>query len=1495
MALSHNRPTPVAHLSAGHGCNIPASCFSKFSITFTSTSPQCLVLLIGIVRPRTLETIMKSDCRLGISSSVKTRLMRRLHDLDQLASTYTFQMAPAPCPSAPPPTEVTICTLNVRVSIVGKVGALTNLLHNQQYPDIVCLQEVGPRAPQFLALPQYHCYTPPTSRASLGCAILLRRHLNITLVHTDHDDRGRAACSIFSITTISLIVFCIYMPATPDIQTFQDILHWCSAKMLSYPDAIPICAGDWNVNPAWSTGFPTASGSITDLAQSFLRDHDLCRVRCDPELPTWVSPRGLLACIDHILVPENLVSCPATVVLGDPFPTDHFPVLASLPIQRPSDPILSDPPIQRFATDRLHDATIVATYTAMTEDILGDFDSLSSTTSQLCAALTDGIRQAASQVLGTRRTRAFIPAFIHRLAVDVQRQTASNPLWWAHPASLLRVADARQRLHLAWDLHTTEQHLGIQRSSTTSPSTGPTKAIYKRIMGSSSYSAFEPSYSSTTQHPIALHPHIIAEQLRSRHLRPLSHLSADDILTITTWQTHPMPYPEDIDDTLQYLLAHTPNTTPYHDQVSYPLLRALGSQGRKLLSTLAHAICAGDVPPSILVADFYTLPKKSPHTYVANTRPITNMATLWKLMAMLLKTYIQDHLIQNDVIPPTQLAIYPSSSPADAIRLLHDHIHFYWHTDRPVWFIADDVTHAFGSPDKDLLLATAQAANVHPSLLKAIHSVLHGTKIFTPRQGTTTHVHVSLEAGAGQGDPLSALLYCLFDEVRVALVRNAVGAADSLTGPTTAVKFMDDSTWCASDAPHLLKTATAMAKAGHKTHLLSDEIKTLLVGAKRHGWIVTMLDIEAQLHGQPLRCAKQNEYVRILGRHALPHIFHKTDTYRLYAACRKGSLVISRADFPCHIPVLMYDAKTGGTLRWYGMVRPPRHRVLRLANSAAASAIRRHGNMELIDSALFLAPVSEGGTGLLPAMEYTLSSFIQSLTKQLNHVNPKVRASTRLSLLHFAWRTHPDLPCAALQDCDVHRDDYSRFLGILHTLGWHISFPTQSTPLPTTPYPMAQEDNALNRTLLHDALAAGLHTVKSGIQQGFPFPPHIHSFDSESAALSLPPYITTAIPISASIPQCTWTGPVLVIHDASFSEGKAGGAIVLIELNPLHTHTIPVPIPLWLDSSFLAETYTAWVMLRILHKHASHTPLGVCASPGLQDVSSFMDCKSYIQALSAHRPKMATDLHTCLLNSAVQLSKDLSLPIPTHLYSHISGSFLDTALDLADRTAKMTAQAAQPQLGWLEDLQPPMVCFTKQGRQYHNPVSQLLKDLHLYIHQPTSIHRPKPVDLQIYTETYDKGELPWSFHLHITSIRLKAWHFPPTDKCHMCAASLTPSHYWEECPLRTWYFCTHHYQLASRLPGLYAPWREVTPLQQGVLIRYEGSHFLLTVSPTPEDPVDIDLFPNHILVPQISISHLGLISPASNAKLHQLSAPRKTIRMLLRAVIMHTVWFHRRR
>ena len=127
------------------------------------------------------------------------------------------------------------------------------------------------------------------------------------------------------------------------------------------------------------------------------------------------------------------------------------------------------------------------------------------------------------------------------------------------------------------------------------------------------------------------------------------------------------------------------------------------------------------------------------------------------------------------------------------------------------------------------------------------------------------------EAGLGQGDPISALLYRLLGELRAALAMASTGLLATPAGPLRRLGWIDDTSWLTASHADAQRLVSQLPTSGAATNLFSDNMKTIAIGTELRLRRLHILNEPLYLLGSPLQRPGLGNFIRLLGRHALPH------------------------------------------------------------------------------------------------------------------------------------------------------------------------------------------------------------------------------------------------------------------------------------------------------------------------------------------------------------------------------------------------------------------------------------------------------------------------------------------------------------------------------------------------------------------------------------------------------------------------------------------------
>ena len=184
-------------------------------------------------------------------------------------------------------------------------------------------------------------------------------------------------------------------------------------------------------------------------------------------------------------------------------------------------------------------------------------------------------------------------------------------------------------------------------------------------------------------------------------------------------------------------------------------------------------------------------------------------------------------------------------------------------------------------------------------------------------------------------------------------------------------------------------------------------------------------------------------------------------------------------------------------------------------------------------------------------------------------------------------------------------------------------------------------------------------------------------------------------------------------------------------------------------------------------------------------------------------------------------------PPPRHLYSDITGTWLDALLYQEDAAAWRSAEGYPATVGWLSPLQEPRIFFSHAGLQVHDALPHACRALlvfhHGYAKSPAPQRNPA---LGEYNIAVSHGLLSWGDHVTVTGLRLSK--FTPRDTpCPLCLLP-DPGDHVLSCPLDPLLRAHHHRWLAAWLSQRCHVWRHCTPTAWGVLILWGNKPSLLT-------------------------------------------------------------------
>ena len=310
-------------------------------------------------------------------------------------------------------------------------------------------------------------------------------------------------------------------------------------------------------------------------------------------------------------------------------------------------------------------------------------------------------------------------------------------------------------------------------------------------------------------------------------------------------------------------------------------------------------------------------------------------------------------------------------------------------------------------------------------------------------------------------------------------------------------------------------------------------------------------------------------------------------------------------------------------------------------------------------------------------------------------------------------------------------------------------------------------------------------------------------------------------------------------------------------------------ITIFCDNSYQAELYVAWVVLRAR----------ACACWFTRaERWSLTDSNSYITALGS-RNDSASPLVASLLTARRSLIKNTAFA--RHLYSHLTGTFLDRVMDAVDCLARDVGMSQTPRYGWIPELQKLPVLFTHNDRQIQDFQGFLNKKIPACVlhHLNVPYYPPSP-NLLLYERVVMCGSVKWGIHLRTVAIRQGLYTPPTSATCCMCGATVTPHHYTRECRLLDFFRIAIHTQLALAISDFVPRWSVNCVTLSGIQIFYGNSLFGISVGPAALAGPMVNLCAN--------MGFTGEVTPADEKLLLSRGITRNALHHT-RGFVLHTV------
>ena len=511
--------------------------------------------------------------------------------------------------------------------------------------------------------------------------------------------------------------------------------------------------------------------------------------------------------------------------------------------------------------------------------------------------------------------------------------------------------------------------------------------------------------------------------------------------------------------------------------------------------------------------------------------------------------------------------------------------------------------------------------------------------------------------------------YCIYGDGRGHQACSDDLPISYLAGLLNRVLLMDDTRWHPGDRSHLHILTRGIERAVRLTNLHSDPTKTVLIGTKMRDGRIHFLRDTVYLNGHPVRCATSQDYVRVLGRHALLQLYHPVASRRLFTGTTSACRVLPASFLRAHHPLAMFVTKCHGTVNWFTSVRPPSYRTMCVLDAMAASALRASNGWALSASAHFLRDVPEGGIGIPPAPVVRYANFLGVYIRHLNHQNPLVRRSTRHGLLTALWRLHPKQPCLTADlglRCAAHPTNHDLFVALCHQCDTSIHLPPADCLPDHSPHVMALSSPRLEVQDTHAWMIAGHRDAEDAHRAGWPrvfsraTPPNRHAppppYSPLRRGIRGHPHVLLA-------PKKLWHPPryLMVPEDPTLWWG-CGGVLprYATVLDKPRRH--PPKIGQRLHGGAIHGVGSP-LRPGSLGQPYLHFPVQLVALCRLQGVQEVQEGRR--EPDNSPQGDLIRECHALIGGH----------PPPRHLYSHITGTWLHTLLDQVDAAGGRSAES----------------------------------------------------------------------------------------------------------------------------------------------------------------------------------------------------------------------------
>jgi pentatricopeptide repeat protein len=432
-------------------------------------------------------------------------------------------------------------------------------------------------------------------------------------------------------------------------------------------------------------------------------------------------------------------------------------------------------------------------------------------------------------------------------------------------------------------------------------------------------------------------------------------------------------------------------TAPGEDSIPMEILYALPYAQKKLLFILLFVCFKSKYIPKLWKKSLITLiPKSGDLKDLNNQRPISLLSCQYKIYTQLIYRRLQKYMENYNLLENLQCGFRSNTSASEAIKALIAILEDSRQYKKEIHLLYLDIKKAFDSVQHWAIQETLTFYGIPKHFRKIINSLYKDiyAQIIFPF-GITDNFN--LEAGVRQGDPLSPLLFIIFLNPLLTILKNTNKGYklnnSNLVIPMLA--YADDTVLCSNNRQHFdeLLNITVSYFSYFKMQFNADKSAYSYKSYENKKYTI------CRINNQRPKFLKSKQSYKYLGIHINIDLIWKKQTEYIDERYRKGMQAIECRRLPCTLKVQAYNTLIQPILNYSMNVIHYDNKILQNWDSLVLKTIKHAIPMRQSTSNGFVVADKElGGRKIsLPSIMQisTLANSIlnQSLNKQVESLS----------------------------------------------------------------------------------------------------------------------------------------------------------------------------------------------------------------------------------------------------------------------------------------------------------------------------------------------------------------------------------------------------------------------------------------------------------------------------------------------------------------------------